>query len=129
MPLELVRGIAREFQVRHPYAVDHDLICPNVRGSFKALGSGISNIVILIDAITANTESAHQDSVLVQRKTAGKEHDTTLIRVRSLRPLRARIGYILGIEAEEWSGIRSVDSWRKQRLRAKANGSIGHRRS
>ena len=75
----LVRRIAREFQVRQANGVDDDLIGVDVCRSFEAFGSGAGDVVVLIHAIAAHAQSAHENAVLIERQAAWEENDSALI--------------------------------------------------
>src|SRR5215470_13022975 len=62
---QLLRRVARELEVRKTYRIDDYLIGADVGGCLKTLCAGICDVVVLIDAIAAHSESAYENSVLV----------------------------------------------------------------
>ncbi len=123
--LSLVGRIAGEFQIGQADIVDHDLICADICGRFKTLRSGIGHIVILINTISADTETSDENAVLVKRQTSREKHDAILIGIGWLRTLRARVRQVLRVQREEGARIRSVDSRREQGLRPETNRAVG----
>ena len=79
-----IRRILRELEIRQPDALIDDLIGVDVGGRFEAGSAGGGDEIVLIDAVAADAEAAHQHAVLIQRQRAGKKHDAVLIRIRRL---------------------------------------------
>src|SRR5215468_6019197 len=75
----LVGGIPREFQIRKAHGVDHYLIGANVRRCLKALRARICDVVVLIDAISADSEAAYEHAILIEGQTSREENNSALI--------------------------------------------------
>src|SRR5580704_5532291 len=116
-PRDLVRGISREGLIRQPHASKDHLIGADGGWRRKIDGAQRGDVIILIDAVAADAESADQHSVPIQRETAGEKHNSALIGIGRLRALRAWICYVVGVEIEERSWRCVVDARRVKRLR------------
>ena len=68
-----VGGIAWKLKVGQPHTVDKDLIGADFSGGFEAGGAGGSNIIILIDTITANAKASYKNAIPVKSRAAGKK--------------------------------------------------------
>ena len=122
-----IRRILRELEIRQPDALIDDLIGVDAGGRFKGRSAGGGYEIVLIDAVAADAQAAHQHAVLIQRQRAGKKHDAVLIRIRRLRALRARIQRVEFIQRKKRTGRGAVDAGRIKRLAAEADGPVGHR--
>src|ERR1700674_3253139 len=117
----LIRRIRREFQIRQPHTLQHNLVGANRRRSFEACRSARSHEVILVDAVAADAEPSHERSIAIQRHGSREKYNSALIRSGNLKSLRAGIRYILQIEIEKWARGAAVNSGRKKGLGAVAN--------
>ena len=85
----LLCGVPREFLVRKPDTVDDDLVGAHRGWRFEACGSAGCDVIVLVDAITADAESTNQGAVSIQSLTSREKHDAVLIWIRRLRTLCA----------------------------------------
>src|SRR5262249_25598932 len=65
--------MAREFDVRQPHAAYQQLICANGRRRLEAESAGGADDVVLIDAVAADADSAHQSAVFEERGAARED--------------------------------------------------------
>jgi hypothetical protein len=91
----LLRGIPRKLQIRQPDSINHHLVRAYRFRRFKPGRAPGCNVIILVDAISAHSQPAHQHSILIKRKAPWKKHNSALIRIRRLRSLRARVRHIV----------------------------------
>src|SRR5579863_7444392 len=80
----LQRRIAGKFQVREPHALVDHLVGAYGSWRFESGCCGGAVEIILLDAVAAHAQAAHQRAVLVKRQRAWKEHDSILIGIRRL---------------------------------------------
>src|SRR5260221_4660101 len=120
-----IRRILREFQVGQPDAANKHLIGANPCWRVEACRSSCSHVIILVNAVATDAESAHEYPITIERHRTRKKHDSTLIESCRLETLRAGIGDVSLVEIEERSGAAAVNSRRIKRLGAKSNGAVG----
>jgi len=95
--LWLESWVAREFEVGEADSVDEDLVGAYADGGFEADGAAGGYEVILIDAVAADAEAAHERAVLIESDGTGKEDHSAFVTVGRTRliALRARVLHIL----------------------------------
>lgn len=122
-----VGGIAWKLKVGQPHTVDKDLIGADFSGGFEAGGAGGSNIIILIDTITANAKASYKNAIPVKSRAAGKKNNSTSIYVgrTGLKSLGTRILQILQEQIVEGTISGAADAWREKGLGAEADRAIG----
>ena len=117
---------SRKLQIGKGDAADLDAVGAQKRRRFVAEQTGGGNIVVLIDAVTADPQASHQSRAkTIERGAAGEKNDAALIRMSRLRALRAGVVQVLLKQGTERAGKGPVDPGREKRLGAEPQRSIG----
>ena len=90
----LERGIARELEVGQADAVDEDLVCANGSGRFEAYGAAGGDKVVLIHAVTADTEAADERPIPEKSDGPRKENHAAFVAIRCARLIALRAGIL-----------------------------------
>lgn len=64
--------VAREFYPRQSHVLVRILIGANIHRRAECTGAGNGNVIVLIDAVTANANAAGEHAVFVERDAAGE---------------------------------------------------------
>src|SRR3989442_197137 len=134
---------AREFQERQTHTTDEYLIGTDCRRGRETVTTRRRNQIVLIHAVAADADAAHQHSILVQRHAARKNLNTvrqiwnrrTWLRCAGERREQIGLNQVQLLTDIEWApfvqrsaegtGVRIVDSVRKERAMQKPASPIG----
>ncbi len=116
-----IRRIPRKLEVRQPHVFVDDLIGLNVGRRFESGRAGGGDEIVLIHAVAAHAQAAHQHAVLVERQASrGKTRCRFDSGFDGVGALRARIQRVELIELEKRTGRGAVDAGRINRLRRRS---------
>src|SRR5437588_582325 len=116
--------MAREFEEWQRRAAKLELIGANRLSRKIAFRAGGRDVVVLIDAVTADAKPADQYAIFVERRRSGERSQAVASRQTDASGLLEKQ---LRLNIEERSWIGSVDPGRIKRLREKSQGARRHR--
>src|SRR5271166_3789532 len=115
---ELIRWISWKLQIGESNALVDDLVCLDIRRCFIPHSTAGSNVVVLINAITAYSQAANQDAIPIQSQASRKEDDPALFHACwRLGALRAGVMDVIHEELKERPIRRAVNARGIQGLR------------
>lgn len=122
------RRIPRELKVRQAHVFNHDLIgsdagrrlkiwhATGTTGATGRIYCSSGDEVVLVDAISADSKTANEHAIAVERQASGEKDDSAhVVGVghSRFRSLRARVHCVVQKYLKKWPIARPIDSWRK----------------
>src|SRR5262249_5122426 len=124
----IVGRITGEVERCQANAVDQDLIRSDRSRRFEAPGAGVDNEIILVDAVAAYAKAPDQSAISIESGATREKDDAAFFVIggAALEALRARVGDVHGVQAEQRAWAAAVDAGRKKGIRGESDGAVGN---
>ena len=90
---KLEGGVARELQVGKTYTANEDLVGSDGDRRFKAGRAAVGDEIVLIHAVTADSQASDENAVFVKPDAAREEYDSAFVIVESHRVVACVQGF------------------------------------